>query len=89
MAKLVRKKPHNLYDFMKKHPELKLEVVEDNTLSVTFPENLSSKTIIQVNGKIIFLQYAFEGSKNFFTYDASKDPHYYQNLKKLLDELTS
>lgn len=89
MVKSVRKRTHNLYDFMKEHPELKLEVAKDNTLSVTFPENLSSKTLIQSNGKIVFLQYAFENSKNLFTYDALKDPNYYQNLEKLLDELRS
>lgn len=85
----VRRNTHNLYEFMKAHSDLRLEVAEDNTISITFPENCSSNTVFMSNGKIVFIQYATFDSPELFTYDALKDPHYYQNLKKLLDEQTS
>jgi len=89
MVTKIRKYPHNLYDFLKEHPDLTPKVTEENTLSISFPENCSSSTLITRDGYIIFIQYATFDAPGLFTYDALKDPHYYQNLKRVLAELTN
>lgn len=89
MANTIRYSRHNLYRFMKAHPELKLKLVSEREISVTFPENCSSNTLIMHDGNIVFLQYATFDSPELFTYDASEDFHYYQNLEKLIAELSS
>ncbi len=89
MANTIRHRPHNLYHFVKAHPELKLELISEKELSVTFPENCSTTTLIMHDGNIVFLQYATFDSPELFTYDALKDFHYYQNLKKLIAELSN
>lgn len=92
MANISRKlrMGHDLYFFMMLHPELKLEIEDGKILSVTFPDNCSTSTFILEDGKILFIQYAtFDSPELLFTYDALEDLHYYENLEKLIKELTS